>query len=623
MSSKLDDFSKKQGWLFLIGVLLITAICFVPSLYNDWVNWDDPAYVLSNPLVVSDSIQWSAIFAKDQVLGIYHPITLISYAIDYQIWEFNAFGYHLTNVFFHLCNTLLVFLIIKRLNGSLIVAAITALLFGIHPMHVESVTWISERKDVLYLFFLLLAWLSYLRYSLQENRNWMTYSLILLFFGLSILSKPIAFVFPVLLLLTDYFLHRPIRKRILEKIPIFIMAAVAIYIAQWGQADSDSLNAGNTHPVATIFYGSYNFVLYFAKSIAPTGLSIFHPFPLDDSMNSYFYLSLLPLALILSFVYWSYRNSRKIFFGLLFFALTIAPLIQIIPFGKALTSERYTYLPYIGLFFVIAVLIEKMILKKFKWSRFALPIFSGWILFIFISSYQQQAVWKNGETLWTSVIEEYPDDYYAYLARGRYYNEQDQSKRAFDDFNKSIERTPSADALYERGRLFELNGDLQAALNDYTNSLKCDNDFAKPHNNIALIYSKTGNQGKAKYHLERAIKIDAEYSLAHFNLAILLKSQGNTKQALTAIQQAISLESGNLLYIEIRAAISTDLGQFQNAIRDFNTVLKSSPKNGVAHYYLALNYDAIGKKALAKKHFQSALKCNYPVPKRVLNSYEL
>lgn len=623
MSSKLDDFSKKQGWLFLVGILLITAICFVPSLYNGWVNWDDPAYVLSNPLVVSDSIQWSAIFQKDQVLGIYHPITLISYGVDYQIWEFNSFGYHLTNVVFHLCNTLLVFLIIKRLNGSLIVAAITALLFGIHPMHIESVAWISERKDVLYVFFLLLAWLSYLRYSRHEKRNWFAYALMILLFGLSILSKPIAFVFPIVLLLTDYLLHRSIKKRILEKLPIFIMAAVAIYIAQWGQANSNSINAEGSHPVTTIFYGSYNFVLYFVKSIVPTGLSILHPFPTDGSMNSYFYLSLLPLTLILSLIYWAYRNSRKIFFGLLFFTLTIAPLLQIIPFGKALTSERYTYLPYIGLFFIIAVLFEKLIQKKFKWNRIVLPIFGGWILFLFISSFQQQAVWKNGETLWTSVIERYPNDHYAYLARGRYFNEQNQSKRAFTDFDKSIEIAPSAEAFYERGRWFELKGDLKAALNDYTNSLKCDDDFAKSHNNAALIYSKTGDPRNAKFHLKKAIKIDPEYSLAHFNLAVLLKSQGDAKSALTAIQKAALLEPNNLLYVEIRAAIYTDLRQFQKAIRDFNSVIDSNPENGVAHYYLALNYDAVGNEVLAKKHFLLALTYNYPVPERVINLYEL
>lgn len=624
MSEKTASSSNKKLWLSLLGVLAFTGVCFLPSLRNDWVNWDDPTYVLSNPLVISDTIQWRAIFEKDQLLGIYHPLTLLSYAIDYQLWGTNAFGYHLTNLVFHICNTALVFILVRKLNTSIFVSVVVSILFGIHPMHVESVAWISERKDVLYVFFLLLAWISYLNFSIPHQRKrilW--YLLMILLFGCSVLSKPIAFVFPVILLLSDYLNKQSFLHSFRNKIPVFVIAIAALFVAQWGQLDSGSIGTDNLHPVSTLFYGTYNVSFYLFKAFIPLKLSIFHPFPLDNTMNTLLYLSVISFIAFLSLLYWSFKKSRQIFFGLLFFFLTISPLLQIIPFGKALSSERYTYLPYLGLFYALAIGLELLIQRITFSKKIILPLCTLPALLLGSLTYQQQNVWKSSEVLWSSVIKNYPNGYWGYLARGRYYQEQQNQELALADFNKSIALSPSAEALYERGRIFEKNGNIERALSDYLGSINCLSTYVKSHNNASGVYARKGNYERAFYHIEQAIKFDNNYSLAYLNQAILYKTQGNGAEALTSIQNALILEPNNLRYVEIRAAIYTDLGNQLKAITDFLHVIEKAPQNAIAYYYLGLNYGAIDQLELAQKYLRRSQELGYSLPKNIQESYSL
>ncbi len=606
-------------------ILLVTFLCFLPTLQNGWVNWDDPAYILENSLIKSDAIQWREIFAKDQILGIYHPITLLSYAIDYQFWELDPFGYHLTNLVFHLFNTLFVFLVFRKLKTSLVVAGCTALLFGIHPMHVESVTWISERKDVLYLFFFLLAWLSYQNYrSIQGGKKWGWYFAILVLFSLSILSKPIAFVFPAVLILSDYLATGSFRwKALIDKIPIIILSIVALLIARWGQADSNSFAIASAHPLSPIFYGSYNLIFYLFKAAVPIQLSAFHPFPMDNSMNWLLYGSIIPFIGLIWFVFYAYKKSKRIFFGMLFFIITIAPLLQIIPFGKALSSERYTYLAYLGLFYLFAIGIEHLIQKQVQRKTPLLIAIAIFALLLFVQNYQQQKIWKDSEALWSSIIEQYPDAYYPYLARGRTFQELKQSQKAYDDFTKSLELTPNAEAFYERGILFQESGQTDLALNDYLAAAHGTIPYPKARVNAARILAIKGNLDQAKSELIKAISEDPSYPLARYNLSVIYKIEQQPKLALKQINKAIALETGNITFVEFRAAIYTDLQKHSLAIEDFERVLQQNANNRTAQYYTGLNYHLLDQEKKAKYHYLKALKLGYPVPEEMTEAYQL
>lgn len=609
--------SNKKTIITLITIFSVVLISLFPTLFNGWVNWDDPGYVTENVLVSSGHISTDQIFTTPQVMGLYHPLTLLSLAIDYQIWGHHPFGFHLTNLLLHLFNTAFVFFLFRKLKSTLLVSGIVALLFGMHPMHVESVAWISGRKDVLYAFFLLIAALSYLRYldgELKRKAHW--YFLAIVFFILSLLSKNIAFVFPLLLILFDWKLGYPITKRtLLAKIPFFLLGAAALLIAFQGQADSDSLVTADTHSFSEgILFGSYNTVYYLFKSVIPIQLAAFHPFPMTAELSGFFYFSLLPLLLLIIVLLWAFKKHRNVFFGLVFYLVAIAPLVQIVPFGKALSSERYTYLAYIGLFYVLALSLEKLNGKYPNQKRIILGGFCFWISFLAFQTHQQSKVWKNSETLWNQVVDVHPDGYWAYFSRGLHYKKQQKKELAFEDFEKSIALTPSAEALYERGLMFEEMNDLLRAETDYRNSILLLPSNSKAHLNLGIILAKQRKIDPAISEFKKALKYDPNYSLAHFNYATALKFKGSFAKSLHHYDKAVELEPKNSQYLEFRAALQASSGNLDLAINDFQKALDLNPNNATVHFNLALLYEYQNNVSFAKNHAAKAVMLGYSIP---------
>ena len=491
----IEKDSKYRSLFVITLVVLVVAFSLYPSLLNSWVNWDDPVYVVENPLI--QSLNWdsiSTIFSTPQVVGLYHPLTLISLAIDYQFWETDPYGFHLTNLVIHLINTVLVFFLFRRVKSSILVAGFVALLFGMHPMHVESVAWISARKDVLYTFFFLISVLSYLRSAVLPGARraiWLTVSLIA--FCLSLLSKNIAFTLPFVLVLFDYLQARKLTAKLfLDKIPFVALAVIAMIVAKSGQIDSDSMGTINSVDCShTIFYGMYNSIFYIFKALAPVNLAAFHPFPMEGESFTLIYLAVIPFLVLVFLIYLAHKRSRKVFFGLVFFIISIAPLLQIIPFGKALSSERYTYVAYLGLFYILAIFIEKRLHSDQKWiKQLTLLLASIWLVLLVVQTRKQSTAWENSETLWTQVIDQYPTSQWAYMSRGLHYAEEGQNAQAMDDLNRSIEIQPFSQALYERAILLE-RGDREGAVRDYLQSIKLDSTYAQSHMNLGVTVSYT------------------------------------------------------------------------------------------------------------------------------------
>jgi hypothetical protein len=417
------------GWIII--AVFLTGLVFLASLNNGWVNWDDDEYVLRNEMVHSLSLEHiGQMFTTAQQVGLYHPLTMLSLAIDHSIWGKEAFGYHLTSLLLHLLNVALVFIFIKKLGLDSKGAFLVALLFGIHPMHVESVCWISARKDVLYVFFLLLALLAYMKYRASQSRKVMFYGFAIFCFIASLLSKSMAFTFPLVLLLLDYYEKRAFSKSlILEKIPFFILAAAALWLAKFGQQDSDSMMAVTSYPLyKTIFIGSYNVLYYGIKMLVPVHLAAFHPFPFLGKIELpwYFYASIIPCLALGWWLIRQGKTNRKLVFGMLLFLVSIGPVLQIVPFGKTVSSERYTYLAYVGLFFLLAIAIQWLYTwlksQNKRYTHVLTMLLAAWLILLAFQTWNQSKYWKNGETLWSQVIDRYPEHYWAYRCRGIYYN---------------------------------------------------------------------------------------------------------------------------------------------------------------------------------------------------------
>jgi tetratricopeptide (TPR) repeat protein len=627
-SKKIVPFELKlsNSALAFLLIAVVTA-CLFPTLQNDWVNWDDPAYVLQNLLVQDLSNNGIyEMFTTNELVGLYHPITLLSLSIDYYFWETDAFGYHLTNFLFHTVNVLLVFALLKKLKLSPLVAFIGALLFGMHPMHVESVAWISARKDVLYTFFFLISIITYLYYIRKEGKYKVAwYVIAIVAFTVSLLSKSLGFTLPIVLLLIDYLLERKTTiKTVLEKFPFVILAIIAVVVAQHGQEVSNSMST-NIEFSESILMSSYNTIGYGLKAIVPINLSIFHPFPKTEStgMSVLYYGSIVLLICLLFFLYRWFKASRVLFFGLSFYLITIGPVTQIIPFGKAISSERYTYVPYIGLCLLIALGIQKILTKYSKSSgRYVvIGMATIWLGFLAIQTNVQSRVWQNSEVLWSSVIVNYPDSEWAYMSRGMSRLKLKDFDGAKQDLDVSISIRPLAQSLYERGYLYEQEGMRLEAFDMYFRSVKLEPSYAKSHLNLAVLYSQDQNSEMAFEHFKLAVKHDNSYSLAHFNLGISYKINGNMEKSLKSFTRAIELEPNNPLYIRHRGVLQFQIKNYDAAIKDFERAMVLEPRSGEPYLLRSKSYFLKGDLENAKKDVNRAEEKGLKVPQQYLDQF--
>lgn len=611
----------------LIFIVLVTFVCLFPTLQNGWVNWDDDSYVLRNRLVHSLSREHlSAMFTTAHQLGLYHPLTLISFAIDYHFWGTDPFGFHLSNLALHLLNVCLVFFFLKKISSSQLIAFLVALLFGIHPMHVESVAWISGRKDVLYTLFYLLSLLSYLKYISQpEKQKYLWYSIAIIGFTCSLLSKSLAFTFPIILLLLDYLKKRSISpSTIIEKAPFFILAILALIMTKHGQEASNSMLGVTEYPLnKTVFIGTYNSIAYIFKAFIPVQLSIFHPFPFQGAiyLSLVYYLSAIPFVTVIIILIRTFNSSRKIFFGLAFFLITIGPVLQIIPFGKAISSERYTYISYIGLFYLIASGLEYL-LKRVNKHRILhqglIGLVSLWFLFLGLQANLQSKVWENSETLWTQTIERYPNSYWAYMCRGTYRTDNKNLDGALLDLNQSLQLNPTAKAYYERGRLNEKLGNRIQAIEDYSEAIHLDGNFPKSFLNRGILLAQEGEMKNALIDFNSALSIDNTYALAHFNKGLIYKLKGNNKKALNSFSNAIELEPTNPTFLRNRGVLYDALGNFDAAIADFERAMPLETSSGEPYLLRSISYFHKNEIEAALSDAEKASKLGTALPEEYL-----
>ncbi len=570
-------------WLLLPAFL--SAIVFIPMLSNGFTNWDDQRYVTENAMLIGPD--WKAIFSSP-VVSNYHPLTMLTLAINYQVSALDPFSYHLVNWILHILNTILVaFLAYKLSSGNRWVAIITALFFGIHPMHVESVAWISERKDVLYTFFFLLALIWYNDYL--RERSLKKYLVVLLWFVASLLSKPAAVTLPLILLLMDWYRGRSFRDKNfwLEKIPLFLLAALFGVLTLIYQAEEAIANPEYYPLWQKLIFAAYGFGEYFRRLFWPFPLSTIHPFPDQGIVPAIYYPSILLTFCVIG-VIWFFRRNKDLLFGVVFFAINLVLVLQVLAFGNSVISERYTYVPYIGLVFSLAMLWAKSNLSPMLKNAFlALFVFAG--LAFSIATNNQVKVWHDSMTLWSNAIDVYPRSYVARSNRGNYLI---TDLKAYDqgliDYNIALEVMPDhINSLENRAIIFLHKEDYQAALNDaemfikyhpemprgyflkaftldrlgradeaiaeYTRSIALDPKNAEPLANRGIIfYNSKKDYVSAKADFDAAIQLDPSKGEPFLNRARCWIKSGNKAEALQDLETARKL--GTLVGEEVMQA---------------------------------------------------------------------
>jgi protein O-mannosyl-transferase len=549
----------------IIGLIItFTFIVFCKALGFQFVLWDDNFYVQDNLLIRDISIGGLKKILTSPVIGMYNPLTFILYALIYKFWGLAPGAFHFFNIFFHLVAIITIYKFIFRLTKRYETATIVALFFAIHPMHVGVVTWVSELKTSLYLVFYFWALINYLKY-IQNNykAKYIVYTALL--FILSALSKPSAITLAPMLFLLDYYLSRKIDKRLfLEKIPFFLVAIFFGILTLYTHSDiGDTIFDVKTDYslINNILISNYSIVFYFNKLFAPFDLCTIYPYPANDTfLPLKYYLSIPVIPLLLWIVYKARKFRKELIFGLLFFIIAISVLVKIVPTGFFMVANRYTYLSYTGLFFIIGQFFTYVLDHRFSYSEkiktYLFIFLSALVILYTYQTAQRVKVWENSITLFDDIIQKKPALPIAYHNRALARQQRGDAAGAVADLENAVRYDPKYASAYNLlGEIKEALNNEDEALINYNKALAVDPEFALAYNNRGIIMSKRNKFKEAVLDFNMALKLDPGHGPAFHNRGLAKLSLGDTVGAIEDWKRSAALQNKeSLRLIEIFAA---------------------------------------------------------------------
>jgi len=553
-SAKFTMTKKTQIVLQVCLIILVTVIAFYPSLKNGFTNWDDPELLLENDSVKSLSSGNIRSFFSGSYAGFggYTPLVFMSYALEYRFFKLDPKIFHIDNLILHVLNTLLIYFLIFLISRNVWVSFITALLFGIHPLHVEAVAWIQGRKDLLFSFFFLGAAISYLLFLRKRVKKNIYYILSLVLFACSLFSKVTAVAFPLVILLLESYSGRKLDRKVLHRLtPFFVLAIVFIFLAfitmRPGSSGSPPVKGPLTYfQNLSLFF--YAFVFYISKILLPVRLmaryssDIFH-YPLDLVLN----IALFAGACAL--IYSIYRRKKEfVTFGTAFFVLTLMPTLPF-HFAGQPYADRYIYLPLAGILFIISALFLEILPNKWPPRRIlrcgAVAFLGLAVLFFGAKTWALSRVWHDSISLWTHVLKIDPRIAIAYLDRGQAYIDAGELDKALADLGKLEELEP---------------------------------ENLKIYNNRGIIHFKRGEYDKALNEFNRCIALNPRFQLGYLNRAILWGHMREFEKSISDLTSAIEINKYFYLAYYYRGLAYKELNIVDHALADFKAAYKISPK---------------------------------------------
>lgn len=576
-------------------IVLVTFATYFPVLNNEFLSdWDDGIYVVDNPnLKAVDSHRLASVLKQtftDYSNGHYHPITNLVYAIEYKLFGMDPMAFHGVNLFIHLLNSVLIFFFVFQILKDYIIAFLTTILFAIHPMHVESVAWISDLKDLLCTLFYVAALYVYVKNYKSPNvhRNIKLW----LFYLLALMSKAMAITLPLVLILFDFYTERKITKKsILSKLPMIFLSVVFTYVSILAQKSNDALGDMDAIPFYyRICFASYALMMYILKLLWFGDLSAFYnyPFLTEGKLPLIYYLSVL-FPIILFFVIAKTKwNKYLLWFCAVFFVLTIFPVLQLVPAGNVIIADRYTYFPYLGLFIIISVFVSEMVQNWLMISsKVVLLIAIFFIAIAAYSSYSRTKVWNNSNTLWDDTINKNPQAALPYNNRGVLAFKKGDYDKALSDFNMVLQLNPKyVSAHYNRGlSLIRLNR-FKESIQDFNYVLNNNpRDVVSVLMNRAYSNTNSGNYMDAIQDYTSVLKLNRNITDAYY----------------------------------FRGFNSFTINQFEPAIKDFGFAIQLDPKLAKAYYFRGLSYYKTQNYLSAYKDLNSAAKLGEKVDPFLIN----
>ncbi len=629
------DKLKTSTQVYIVaGIAAITWFFYQTCLNNQLTNWDDPGYVKDNGLIKDISAEGLKNIFTTPIMGNYHPLTILSFAIEYSYVRLQPWLYHLDSLLFHILVTVLVYWFVQLLTKRPVAAAVAALLFGLHPMHVESIAWIAGRKDVIYGVFYMAACVTYVYYVRETgSKKWLFYSGVILLFVCSLLSKPVAVILPVTLFLIDYYEDRKRDyKLIVEKLPHFAISVAFGIRSLIDQKDFGSLGTQNVSHnfIERMCLGNYALVTYLWKAVVPVGLCNFYPYPdKENGTLPYIYLIYPVIVIVILVLLWLFARKKKIVvFGSLFFLVNIILLLQFLPVGGAILADRYTYIPYLGLFFIAGWYVSECFeVGGKKEFRYAVTIITvGYSLLLGYLSNERCKVWYDTITLWTDEIEKEPvrapNAYnnlgFCYFNKFNDAVNADEKKLYYDSasvlLRKAIELQPGfANPYISLGELLRSVGKFPEAKIKYYTAISLQNAFenANAYLGLAIIYAISKVYDSSDYCFRMALKTKPYFPEAHSNYGNFYDMTGRHEEALKEYAVAIGQNPDMVAPYLNRARTLQRLHRCGEAMKDFQTALDLSPGMGEIYYSRSYCYTEDGKKALALQDVEKALSLGF------------
>ena len=540
------NIPKGRPW-DLIFILILTAFLFLPTLSQSFVSWDDEGHLTENLQVHSLSLENIKGIFRSDVNRTYIPLTILSFAFEYRFFGYNPFIYHLDNLLLHLGVIALLYFLTLRLGFSSNAATFAALLFGVHPMHVESVAWVTQRKDVLYSLFYLLALWRYVVYV--QDKKITAYLWALVFAALSILAKPMAISLPLILCLLDWFLRRRLSLRLtFEKLPFML----TVFSFAWVTYAMNMRVIDAKLPESLLIW-IWCAVFYLGKFLAPAELLVLYQLPQPITLNNLEYLSAVGLLSGLILLLICFRRNRTFLFAIGYFLMSIFFLLR---FDNkqdlTIVADRFMYLPSVGIciFFGwgIHYLLQWAGDKHREIKRFIFGMTMIGLSLLGMITYGRARSWGNEQLLWEQVARRYQSGL-AYSQLGNYFLKKGQFSEALKNYQAAIERTPSYSKPYSnRGILMLKLGRYQEAISDFDRAIQLESkEPAILFNNRGYAYMLLGRDSDALADYDHAIEVDRKYVPAYLNRATLYKDQKKYGEAMTDLNEVLRIDAANTM----------------------------------------------------------------------------
>ncbi len=613
--------ARRVHGLAAVAVALVTAGVFWSALDNGFVNWDDQLYVYENRVLQTPELRTVKWYATAIVSNNWHPLTLLSYQLDYSLWGLDPRGYHLTNVLLHAVNAGLVFLLVVALfpRGNdgrgdphlWVTAGLVALGFGIHPLRVESVAWISERKDVLYALFFLLSTLTYLAYARSSRHRGVLYAGSLALFALSLASKPMAVTLPLVLLILDACpLHRLSWRALAEKIPFVLLSGAAASVAMWSQFKEGPPKPWELAPVATrllVAVKGYGFYLY--KMAWPLELAPLYPYPESaKAVLPFAALSAVVIAALTALAVRAWKTTRAPLALWSCYLVLLLPVMGLVKVGEQSAADRYTYLASVPVLLGAGLLLRRAASHVGGRAATAVLAAVGVVLALWaVQTRRQIPVWSDPESLWKHEIAAFPGRVpKAHNNLGDHYYNSGRPELAIEQFTAAVEQRPGhVNAWYNRGLARAAIGQRAEAIEDFTQAVTRDPGFVDGYFSRGMVRAMQGASREAIEDLTRAIELFPGHYSAYNSRGNLHARLGRWNEAIEDFSKALEL-APNPRFRVSRGVAFLNTGRARDALEDFTAAVRMNDRDPLAHFHMGNAYAALGERDKARSAFERA-----------------